>query len=176
MKPVFKNKENKQYNVDGKEVWESRSVAVGVVIFAAVEDMLYVLIEKRSKKMPDGAGLWVVPSGYIDYNENGWDAIRRETYEETSFFIDTYKKDILFDNDKQPFYVHSEPNENRQNIVLWYTLLIDFTKKGLPEEILSYKNSEIDGVEWLSTEKLNSHKWAFNHKERIKMALNKIGM
>jgi len=176
MKPVFKSRENTRYVVDGKEVWESRSNAVGAIIFAIVKDNIFVLVEKRSNKMPDGPGLWAVPSGYLNYDEDGWDSMRRELYEETGFFVDHYKKYLVFDNDKENFYTHSKPDENRQNVVLWYCLIYDFSKIGLPKDVESYTDSEIDAIKWIPVEDVfgPKYKWAFNHEKRIEMALLKF--
>ena len=177
MKPVFKSRENQRYVVDGKEVWESRSTAVGAVIFAVDKDnKIYVLVEKRSNKMPEGAGLWAVPSGYLNYDEDAWDAMRRELYEETSFFVDDYKKQLVFDNNEEPLFTFTKPLENRQNVILWFCLIYDFSEISLPKDIESYKDSEIDAIKWMPIEDVfsNKYKWAFKHDERVRNALNKI--
>jgi 8-oxo-dGTP pyrophosphatase MutT (NUDIX family) len=177
MKPTFKSRENKVHIVNGKEIWESRSTAVGAVILGIYKDNVFVLAEKRSQKMPDGKGLWVVPSGYINYDENGWDAMRRECYEETSFFIDKYKKYVVFDNDKESFYTHTNPSENRQNIVVWFCIVYDFSKRDdLPREVESYVDEEVDKVRWIPVKKVFdfTYKWAFKHNERIEQAITKF--
>jgi 8-oxo-dGTP pyrophosphatase MutT (NUDIX family) len=174
MKPIFKNRPNKSYKIGNKEIWESRSPASVGIIFGFINKDLYVLAEKRAKIMPDAPGLWVVPCGYMDWDENGWDALRREVYEETSFFIDDYKEYIVFNNDKQPFYVMTEPHENRQNVALNYCLVFDFCKIGLPLEVEQYKDKEIEKVRWIHYSKINNYKWAFEHNKRIKMALKKF--
>jgi 8-oxo-dGTP pyrophosphatase MutT (NUDIX family) len=174
MKPVFKSRENTRYVVDGKEVWESRSNAVGGVIFAIDKDNIFVLGTKRSKNMPEGGGLWVVPSGYLNYDEDGWDAMRRETYEESSFFVDKYKKYLVFDNDQDSFYTHTKPTENRQNVVIWFCLIYDFSKIGLPKDIESYKDHETDIVKWIPLSQIFNYKWSFKHDERIEQAALKF--
>ena len=176
MKPVFKNRPNKVYNVDGKEVWESRSGAVAAVILAIDKDKVFVLTEKRSQNMPDGAGMWACPSGYLDYDEDGWESMRREIYEETSFFVDEYEKYVVFDNNKDPWYTHTKPTENRQNIVLWYCIIYDFSKVGLPRQIESFKDKEIEKIKWMPLEKTfeSGLKWAFNHDERIEQVIVKF--
>jgi len=174
MKPVFKSRENKVHIIDGKEVWESRSNAICSVIFGIYENDIFVLSEKRSSNMPEGKGLWVVPSGYLNYDEDGWDAMRRETYEETSFFVDKYKKYLMYDNDKEPFYTHTKPSENRQNVAIWYCLLYDFSKSKLPKEIEKHKDKETDEVKWLSIKEISSYNWAFNHDERINQAFSML--
>jgi 8-oxo-dGTP pyrophosphatase MutT (NUDIX family) len=176
MKPIFKSRESKVHIIDGKEVWESRSCATGAIIFAVKGDDAYVLSEKRSENMPDGKGMWVVPSGYINYDENGWDAMRRECYEETSFDINMYKENLIFDNNQDSFYTHTEPSENRQNIVIWYCLIYDFSDSDLPLDIENYIDSEVDKVKWIDIKEVLSSKynWAFEHDIRISTAIEKF--
>jgi len=173
MRPIFNNKPNTSYIIDEKEVWISRSVAVVIVVLAKCKRKIYVLGEKRSMNMMDEPGKWVVPGGYIDYNEDGWDCLRRELYEETSFFIDNYNKQLCFDNDQQPFFIKTEPDENRQNITINYCLVYKFDH--LPKEIELYHDKEIDELQWILIKDIDlpKYNWAFNHNQIIKMALNK---
>lgn len=173
MTPIFKNKPNNVHIIKGKEVWESRSVAVVVVVLVKCRNEIYTLGEKRSMIMADAPGKWVVPGGYMDYNESGWDCVCRELFEETSFNINNYNTDILFDNYKQPFFVKTEPDENRQNIVLNYCVV--FKLENLPKEIYTYHDKEIEKLDWILTKNIDlpKYKWAFNHNLRIKMALTK---
>jgi 8-oxo-dGTP pyrophosphatase MutT (NUDIX family) len=176
MKPTFKSRPNILHKIKGRDVWESRSTAVAAVILAMYKDNVFVMAEKRSQIMPDGPGLWSVPSGYINYDEDGWDALRREVYEETSFDIDSYKKYLVFNNDKDSFYTHTKPGENRQNIVIWYCIIYDFSGRDLPREIETYKDEESDKIEWIPIERVfnSTYKWAFKHDERIEQAIVKF--
>ena len=182
MNPIFKNRPNKEFFVkddDGdRHIWESRAPAVVVVIFALSKSTMYVLAEKRSDTMVDAPGRWVLPSGYIDWDETGWDAVRREVYEETSFYIDKYKKYCVYYNDKEPFYVMTNPIENRQNISLNYYIVYDFKNKSIPKKIESYKYSEISKIKWIDYKDIHNpeYDWAFLHDERIEMALEKYGL
>jgi 8-oxo-dGTP pyrophosphatase MutT (NUDIX family) len=176
MIPIFNNKQNTSFIFDDKEVWISRSTAVVAIVIGIYKRKKYVLIEKRSNSMPDSPGKWVVPGGYIDYNESGWDCFRRELYEESGLNIDLYKDNIIFDNDKQPFFVKTEPDENRQNIVLNYCTVIKFNNKNkIPFHVETFQNLEIDCVKWILINEINNiqYNWAFNHNLRIKMALTK---
>lgn len=173
MKPTFKNRPNASHKVGNREIWESRSPAVVGIIFAFANNNLYVLAEKRSKNMPDEPGKWVVPCGYMDWDESGWDALRREIYEETSFFIDKFKKNLVYDNDKEPFFVKTTPDENRQNIAINYCLLFDFEKTGLPKTVEKYKDHEVDQVKWVDYKEIDDYPWGFEHEKRIEMALKK---
>jgi 8-oxo-dGTP pyrophosphatase MutT (NUDIX family) len=178
MKPTFKNRPNRSHYIqtgigEGYELWESRSVAVVGIVLAKCKRKIYVLGEKRSMIMADAPGKWVAPGGYIDYNENGWNCLRRELYEETSFNVDNYNDELLFDNNREAFFVKTEPDENRQNIAMNYCLVYKF--KFLPKEIELYHDKEIEKLKWIPIKEIDlpEYDWAFNHNERIKMALTK---
>ena len=173
MKPIFKNRPNKSYKIDGKEIWASRSPAAVAIVFALDKNNnIFVLGTKRSQNMPTAPGKWVVPSGYLDWDESGWEALRRELYEESSFLIDDYETQLMYDNDKQPFYVKTEPDEHLQNIALNYCLVFNFRLSDIPIHIESYKNEETEEVKWIPIEKIDDYDWSFEHNERIKMALS----
>ena len=167
MKPQFNNRSNKVYKIDGQEIWESRSPAVVAVLFGITKNGTYVLSEKRSQNMQDEPGKWVLASGYIDWDESGWDALIREVYEETSFYMPNFEKYLIHDNNKTPFFVNTDPSENRQNVALSYLLVYDFKKKGLPRKVESYKDSEIEKVKWINFKDIFKYTWAFSHDKRI---------
>lgn len=175
MKPTFKNKGNEEVELkDGRKVWLSRSPAVVAVILGIVDDNIYVLTEKRSSIM-DEPNKWAVVSGYMDWDENGIEAIVRETYEETSFHIPQWKNRLLFDNDEQPFYIHTDPTTDaKQNVSLSYIFIYEFQK--LPMEVESFQDKEIDQVKWMELSEVfrGGKQWAFNHDERIEMAVEKF--
>jgi len=176
MKPKFKNRGNEEVKLpDGRTVWLSRSPAVVAVVLAIHKDNIFVLAEKRSKTMMDAPGMWAVPSGYLDWDESGWDAVVRELYEETSFYVPKFESNLIFDNDKEPWFVRTDPGENRQNIALSYCLIYDFSKR-LPTEIETYKDSEIEEIKWIPVEQVltSGKQWSFNHDERIEMAVEKF--
>jgi 8-oxo-dGTP pyrophosphatase MutT (NUDIX family) len=174
-KPEFKNRENKMYKTEDGPIWFSRSVAVlGILLFTDLEKKKsYVLAEKRGPEM-DAPGKWCVPCGYLDWDETGLEALEREIYEETGLYLPDLKP-IQTIGESQPFYVHTQPGENRQNVTLaWansYFLDRDekVTKKVWAAE--KFKTPEIEEIKMISTDDLGDYDWAFNHDERIIMAL-----
>ena len=163
----FKNKPNPVHKIGDKTIWESRSVAIVGIILAKFKNKTYVLIEKRSDTMMDAPGRWCLPCGYLDYNENSWEACVREVHEETGLFITDYN--LINENYEQPFFVNSEPTENRQNVVLYHYCVLNYWE--LPE-VESYQNSEIAKVKWESVKSLDEYDFAFNHRKRIDQALD----
>ena len=104
--PSFKNIANKFHkDKNGNPFWESRSVAVEIVVLALYKKEVYVLIEKRSNTMMDSPGKFCMPSGYIDYNESGWEAAIREVYEETGIYLPDYDHLLVTNNNKEPFKI-----------------------------------------------------------------------
>jgi len=131
-------------------------------------------------KLVDGRTAWlsrspaVVASGYLDWDESGIEGIKREVFEETSFNIDNHDSDLIFDYDEQPFYVHTDPlTDALQNVSLSYIFWYEMDE--LPIYPEKFKNNEISEVKWLNVKDINTMgKWAFNHDERIEMAINKF--
>jgi ADP-ribose pyrophosphatase YjhB (NUDIX family) len=175
-KPTFKNKGNEEVELkDGRKVWLSRSPAVVAVILAIEpsSDRIFVLTEKRSAMMDEG-NKWAVVSGYMDWDENGMEAIIRETYEETSFHIPKYENRLVFNNDGDPFYVHTDPHTDaKQNVSLSYIFIFEFDQ--IPKEIEQFKDKEISEVKWMEISEVfwSKRDWAFNHDQRIEMAVEK---
>lgn len=182
---TFKNKPNKWHELlDGRIVWESRSIAVNGVIMIMVEDYEespgpYVLVSERGPNSADYIGLWNNVAGYLDWDESGPEAFERETWEEVGINIHDlmqtssliYRADIV-----QPWHVQTEPIYSRQNVSLRYGL---FTlQKWFP--LFNTANNEVEGeigeIKWLHVDDLHLYEWAFEHDEVIKSycEINKI--
>lgn len=184
-KPVFNNTENEHFRMSyrtprgnvGLDYWISRAVAVDGYVFAfGLDGGPKVLVVKRSKTMMDEPLKYCVPCGYLDWDETSYDAMVREVYEETSFYIPDFNDFMIFNNDGEPFWVNSNPANNRQNVALNYITVFDFTghKDFFPEDVIKYKTRECESIEWLSlTDFLqrDTSQWAFNHDRYIKKAL-----
>ena len=171
----FNNRQNNKHIVDGKEIWESRSAAVlGVLLFYNKDtNEAYVLLEKRSSIVTH-SGKWCCPCGYMDWDENGWQAITREVYEETGFYIPKYIDHIAFDNDKHPFYINTEPNEHAQNIAISYGVFFEFEDTEFPWGITKFKNDEISQLKFVLIDDIKNYDIAFNHDDRINLFKKKV--
>lgn len=175
-KPTFKNRGNEEVEtIDGKKHWISRSPAVVAVVLGIYKDNIFALTERRSSTMMDEPNKLAIVSGYLDWDESGIEGITRELFEETGFDVRKYKNNLVFDNDQQPWFVNTDPRENRQNVSMTYIFIYDFSK-GFPKEVESFQDSEIDEVKWMPIEQVfnTDNQWAFNHDERIEMAVEKF--
>jgi len=164
-----------------QDYWISRSSSADGFIFARANNinggMINVLTIKRSKTMQDEPDKYCVPCGYFDWDENGYEAMIRELYEETTLYLPDYKEFNIFDNYQQSFCTITHPSNNRQNIELMYIAVLEFgdDKDSFPMFIENYSNNEITEVKWMSwydfVNASNDLEWAFNHNIRIHDAL-----
>ena len=166
-------------HTQNKMVFLSRSVAVVGVIFAYTNEGIKVLITQRSKHMMDEKLKFCVPCGYLDYDENCWNAMFREVFEETSLYLPDFKDQVIFDNNKQPFKIKDEPLEDkRQNVSMLYTMFLNFKDSdNFPSYVEKYTCREVKKVFWMNYSDFIENKdmqWAFNHDETIKQAFKFI--
>lgn len=162
----FNNKENWPVELEGKEYWISRSVAISVVLFFFnLEDQKWYLpLVKRWPAMPQEVGKYCLPCGYLDRNETAADAMRREVWEEIWLDLwDMMRKYPWVGNMQQPFHVDSSPNANRQNVLLEYFL--GFSVENLPKVTNEHAMpEEIDEAIRLEVGKACKIDLAFSHE------------
>jgi len=159
----------------------SRACAVVGVVLAYTSKGMHVLIEQRSNKMMDEANKFGIPCGYLDWDESLYEAMMREVYEETSFYIPDYEKYVIFDNNKQPFHVKDNPKtDKRQNVSHIYLTVFDFQDSqqaidAFPVDIENFKCRETALVRWMKLVNFyntrQNYEWAFNHDETIESAI-----
>lgn len=147
----------------GKEEWISRAIAVlGVVIGMDKNGINYVLAEERGVGTPDPeyVGCWCLPCGYLDYNENTYQAIAREVHEETGINIHPDKFTLFYIND-DPF------SDKRQNVTFRFkTKLEGYIDDWELTDKFSETN-EVSDIKWIDLREFNSYKWAFGHEKII---------
>jgi len=181
MAKTFKNRPNQAFNIGGNVVWNSRSAAVVAVVIAIMDcenvtmrGEKYVLINKRGSGV-DNSGKFCCVCGYLDFDETGPEAFEREIWEETGVDIEEIKrtKEIIEDFTEQPFYVNTDPKENRQNVSLSYGLI--FKTNTFPKTTdENSEPNEVAEIKWINVKDVDKYDFAFNHDKRIKMFLNKI--
>lgn len=171
--PIFKNRQNELVTTtDGRRLFHSRSVAVVLVLVARdANGRMYFAIEKRGNKPGlDKPGLWCLPCGYLDWDENGYDAVRREVWEEIGLDLKQYQNEVLDGTFlDQPWFVKTEPGDNRQNVTLRYSMVI--FQEELPKLIPNNacEPGEVAEAVWAlhSDILLGKYQFAFNHDKVI---------
>lgn len=183
----FNNRPNTLHKVGDKNIWESRSVAVNGVILlyffvpgSIVFNFsgIYVLVSKRGPNAADYQGKYNLVAGYLDWNEDGRQALVRETWEETGLdlesLLDNPSYNIIQSDLDNPWHVKTDPSANRQNISLRYGIKLSSSDNSMPT--LSVEHNEVDGEvedpQWMPVKDIDEHEWAFGHDDVIKEYFN----
>lgn len=162
---IFKNVENECLELkDGRKVWLSRAAAVVATIL--VEDdsgTWYVPMVKRGKGVPDEVGKWVMPCGYLDWNETLAEACIREVFEETGLNLNEMSNSDYhyYHNDHikgQPSYIASNPSgDAKENLSAHFVFAASIgERKNFPKFDINLidLNGETAALEWISFTKL----------------------
>jgi ADP-ribose pyrophosphatase YjhB (NUDIX family) len=139
-------------DTDGQSHWISPSASVDALLIVNG----FVLVTKRSANMPDNAGLWCIPCGFMDWNEDILRAAMRELHEETG--VDVREHNIINKDYIRPFAL------NGTALQFAFELLERPEVNLNPEECQDYK--------WVSISMLNDLEWAFGHHLLIKYILS----
>lgn len=181
MRKTFNNRPNPCINHNGQEIWISRSLAVaGVILAVSLEDKrMYLLASKRGPNAADFIGLWNLCCGYLDWDESAPQAMARELYEEVGLDVADIRENgrVLINDFEQPWFVASEPKQNRQNVTLRYGLcFLVNTDKELPVLTTEYNEvvGEVEDPTWLPIEQINNHEWAFDHDKVVNAYVKRI--
>jgi 8-oxo-dGTP pyrophosphatase MutT (NUDIX family) len=173
MNPVFKSRPNELITTtDGRKLYHSRSVAVVGVVGMYANGVPHFIIEKRGTAPGlDKQGLWCLPCGYLDWDESGPEAFRRELWEEVGIdLMDYYGYCHNPNYTQQPWHVKTEPDENRQNVTLRYGVvwrdLHDFPILK-PNNACDHPNEVADAL-WMPWHDVTKYQFAFNHDSVIR--------
>lgn len=154
---VFNRHKNFPFKWHGKTLWYSRSVAVTLFTYCKnSEGEWCVLANKRGKGTPDYQGYWNCPCGYLDFNENSCQGARRECKEETGIDIPLNKIQVV--------EVNSDPTQNRQNVSIRHTAILDGTTKdwsNFSKEFM--EEGEVEDITWIPLSRIKEYDWAFEH-------------
>lgn len=149
---------------DGRRVAIDRSVGVVMFCYIFNGDDIYILANKRGKKTSEFKLKWNLPSGYINWDEDGKEAAIRETFEETGLVVPI--------NSVREIEHSTSPKENRQNIIFRYIAKID--SKELGREFSSAIPEEVTECKWIPIRDIDKYDWAFNQDVTIKRILSKL--
>lgn len=145
-------------------IHHSRSVAVVAIPIFAKLNTLYVPLQRRIEKAGDEeSGKWCLPCGYLDWDEDCFEAIARECWEELALDVNAYP--VLAGSITDPYTVNGDPDSDlRQNVTLryrWYAKVDE-----LPELIPNL--AEATAAQWYplaSIQEQSPLKIAFNHQQ-----------
>lgn len=137
----------------GETLWSGRYCCVAGIILCHNGNQWTVLAMRRSDKCPDNKGLWCLPCGFLEANENGQQGISRETLEETNICI--FPEDFKF------ITVETDPCiANKAHVTLFYGSVVK-------KMIEPYDSEESYEVSWIPITEVGEHVWAFHHEEYI---------
>lgn len=155
----FSNTENKCYKTEDGLIWNSRSVAV-CVILDSVDNK--TLITKRSDEMMDDPGKWCLVCGYLDRDETIHQAVIREVFEETGLNIEGCLCRL--------YSIGDSPHHNRQNVTMHFIVTVPRLAIEL-DAIMKVDPKEISEWEWVDDDYVSSGMkdkvFAFNHGYRL---------
>lgn len=154
--------------VNGKEYWISRSVAICLFIFKEINGNLYGLVETRGKGAGDEIGKKCFVCGYLDYDETIKQCAIREAKEETGIEIDDKKLKMVS--------ISSNPkSDSKQNVTIHYIYFCNTHEDYDTSNAVGGEKNEVEKVEWLKIGKIinntlyvdiyeiMSNDWAFSH-------------
>lgn len=177
----FKNKQNQVHTtIEGKKVWDSRSVATNTVILMKdkhFSEEFFVLAAKRGEGAPDFNGLWNLPAGYLDKNETTSEGAIREINEETYVNVlnlVNLKEDlnnfVVKEDIMKEWNTNSNPSNNNETVSFRFGICV-VMEKFFNKIALSDMNSEPDEIgelAWIPLSELDNYEWAFGHDKQIR--------
>ena len=184
-KPKFNNRENEKVTLgDGRVVFLARSTAVVGTILCIDGDTTYALMVERGEKV-DNSGKWCMPCGYLDWDEDFSEAVRREVFEETGLDISSLHEthQVLHSDLESPYYVESSPNSHRQNVSCHFGILI---KGPVPPVQTSdgLESGEISRIEWVNITAIPTNEnleasgladyFAFDHNDKLNRFVRQV--
>ncbi len=97
----------------GRTYWYSRSVVCSAYVFAKVNNEVYILMTQRGPSQ-SSPGVWNVPGGFLDFDEDLEGCAIRETKEETGVDVEHLSL----------YNINSTPTGKLQHIIAsYYTML-----------------------------------------------------
>lgn len=152
---------NFEFEHEGKKLWYSRSLACNIMVFRkTINDEWEILACKRGQGCEFNKGLWNVPGGFIDFNEDAVSCALRELKEETGVVIDPIE--VFFNR------LDTEPHGKRQTMVASH--YARFVEEDTYDWDFTTKYSEPDETEeikWVPLKDLHKYKWTRGQFEMI---------
>lgn len=153
---------NFEFEHEGKKLWYSRSLACNIMIFRkTIANEWEILACKRGQGCEFNKGLWNIPGGFIDFNEDSINCALRELKEETGVELKN-RYDVFFNK------LDTKPRGKRQTMVAsHYACFVE-------EDTLDWKFTtefsepdETEEIKWIPIKDINNYKWTHGQKELI---------
>lgn len=163
---------NRCVNVNGEELWISRSITVLAILVFIRDSQAYVPLNKRGPDLPSEVGKWCLAGGYLDYDETIGGAVMREVWEELGLDLGYFQSHHRLEGSlDQPSLVFSEPLRS-QNVTMHYPLMV-FLNSGcvLPKLAPQVSQGEVTDVSWFAVEDVLTMELAFNHQDILRRCL-----
>ena len=152
---------------NGKIYWVSRSVSVSMYAFCQDKwGNWCVLANQRGPGCDNQAGLWNVPAGFLDYNENGAQAAVRETKEETGVDIPI------------KFVKEMGTNSDSETVRIRYSCVLPGMIDDYPTSDEYCEPGEVSAIAWIPTldargnksHEITKYKWVRNPDAMVSQA------
>jgi ADP-ribose pyrophosphatase YjhB (NUDIX family) len=141
-----------------REVWESRSVAMSIMVSTNLHCGAEVNLITRRGKSVSYPGLWCLPCGFLDFGETIVEGAQRELYEETGLFLNTRLLRL--------YQIGDDPaREECENIVFHFSAILsheDYRKISL-----NFDETEVEAGGFFTDREILSKEFAFDHQQRI---------
>jgi 8-oxo-dGTP pyrophosphatase MutT (NUDIX family) len=168
--PHFSSRPNLSYEVaPGKLVFDSRSIAVVALVIARhlPTGGFHALVGERGPAV-DQSDRWCLVCGYLDWDEDLRDAVRREVWEEAGLDLAHLEAAGAATLPSQPVFLQSDPRTHRQNLTAHFPVELHVDELPAPSAA-NADPGEVRQLAWLElTEPAVREKaWAFQHGELL---------
>jgi 8-oxo-dGTP pyrophosphatase MutT (NUDIX family) len=165
--PRFSNRPNVPHEVaPGRLVFDSRSIAVLAMVIARhrPSGRFHVLAGERGPGV-DQSDRWGLVCGYLDWNEDLRDAVRREVWEEAGLDLAPLEAAGAATVADQAVFLQSDPRTHRQNLTAHFPVELHVDELPAPSAA-NADPGEVLQVAWLelTAPVLQARAWAFNHE------------
>ena len=160
---------NFEFEHNGQKLWYSRSLACNLIILRydpEKRDTFEVLACKRGQGCEFNKGLWNVPGGFIDFDENAKQCAIRECWEETG--IKLPENQVIMLN------VDTEPIGVRQTMVISHVAVFEKPVTEMWNFTTTHSEpDETEQIKWIDVRELDNYNWTRGQKMNIWDAIGK---
>lgn len=158
---------NFPFTHNGETLWYSRSLACNAVIFRNNGSRVEVLACKRGQGCEFNKGLWNVPGGFIDFDEDAKQCAIRELKEETG--VDVSYDQLMF------ISLDSIPHGKRQTMVATHVGCFDYRATENWKLTTEFSEpGEVEIIKWIDIDDVYAYEWTHGQIENIKRAYKQI--